>query len=452
MASSKPRKFTIKNRGLIALISISSLWGATIFYWLGTPDFTNSGSPQNPVWCVWTITLLIGIWQVRGLQTLDREIQAINLHANSLRDNAFNMSVNKDVLSEFLPLAETLTNMSDHLQQERANLYQREMLLDTVLQTSPSALILTDEQDRVILCNPAARQLLNSGKNFQGSLFANILDKNPEILAAIQRQESLVFFDSAASILYLSTSQFQLNHQRHRLYQLKPITREIHQEEIKSWKKLLRVISHELNNSLAPMSSLAYSGRMQAEQTGLQNIANIFASISERCQHLNRFLQEYLELARLPAPTRQLVKWPQLINELQDHYEFELIGHPPQEDWYLDQSQLAQLLLNCLKNSREAGASENGIHLSFTESTGALLIELQDDAGGMSEECLKHALVPFYTTKERGTGIGLTLCQDIVHAHGGKLELLNNAQGLVVSVWLPNSDEPAIERNSLWNL
>lgn len=437
MASSKPRKFTLKRRSLYALVFINVLWTAAIFYVQGAPDFTINNLQQNVLWYVWTLTLLLSIWQFNGLHALDREIQAINLHANSLRDNAFNLSANTDVLSEFLPLAETLVSMSDHLQQERASLYQREMLLDTVLQTSPSALVLTDEQDRVILCNPAARQLLNDGKNFQGSLLHSVLDKNPEILAAVKRQESLVFFDSAASILHLSTSQFQLNHRRHYLYQLKPITKEIHQEEIKSWKKLLRVISHELNNSLAPMSSLAYSGRMQAEQTGLQKIAAIFSSISERCQHLNQFLQEYLALAKLPAPARQMVNWSQLINELQDHYEFELVGDLPHNNWLLDQSQLGQLLLNCLKNSQEAGASPNGLHLSFTEKPDTLLIELQDDAGGMSEECLTHALVPFYTTKEKGSGIGLTLCQDIVQGHDGKLELLNHPPGLLIRIWLP---------------
>ena len=437
MALSKPRKFTLKQRWLFTLIVINSLWAAALFYLQGTPDFTANNLQQNVLWYVWTLTLLLSIWQFKGLLALDREIQAINLHATSLRDNAFNLSANKDVLAEFLPLAETLISMSDHLQRERANLYQREMLLDTVLQTSPSALVLADEQDRVILCNPAARQLLNNGKNFQGSLLHSLLDQNPEIRTAIERQESLVFFDSTASILHLSTSQFQLNHHRHYLYQLKPITREIHQEEIKSWKKLLRVISHELNNSLAPMSSLAYSGRLQAEQAGLQNIATIFSSISERCQHLNQFLQEYLALAKLPAPTRKRVNWSQLINELQDHYEFELIDDLPQHDWLLDQSQLAQLLLNCLKNSQEAGASPNGIHLSFTEQTDALLIELQDDGGGMSEECLAHALVPFYTTKEKGSGIGLTLCQDIVQGHDGKFELLNRPPGLLIRIWLP---------------
>jgi two-component system, NtrC family, nitrogen regulation sensor histidine kinase NtrY len=437
MASIRYKKMTLKQRWRSSLVTVFALWALVIWHLQGLP-FSKISVQDNLVWLTWLLTLVVlYVWQGRALSSLDKEIQAINLHAESLRDSAFNLSANSHLLSELAPLAEVLAAMSNQLQQERASLYQRELLLDTVLQTSPSALVLTDEQDRVLLANPAARSLLNQGRNFQGSLFFSILANRPELSAAITQRETLVFFDDSASIWHLSTSQFQLNQRRHSLYQFKPITKEIHQEEIKAWKKLLRVISHELNNSLAPMSSLAYSGRIQAESSQQHKLADMFVSIGERCQHLNKFLQDYLVLARLPAPQRQPVNWAQLVNELQDHYEFELLGSLPESEWLFDQCQLAQLLLNCLKNAREAGATEAGTQLALVETRDYLMMELQDDAGGMSEEVLSHALVPFYTTKEKGTGIGLTLCQDIAHGHGGRLELLNRGAGLLVRIILP---------------
>ncbi|GGY79973.1 hypothetical protein GCM10011613_26220 [Cellvibrio zantedeschiae] len=390
------------------------------------------------LWGGWLASVvLLCIWQYIAYRSLEREIKAINLHSDSLRDNAFNLSANTHLLNELLPTAKALSEMSDHLQRERASLYQRELLLDTVLQTSPSALVLTDEDGRVLLSNPAARILLNKGKRFEGSLFSVLLEQLPEVKAALAQQQSLVFFDESASIWHLSSSRFQLNQRSHFLYQFKPVTKEIHQEEIKAWKKLLRVIGHELNNSLAPMSSLAYSGRIQAEAKELESFADIFSTIGERCQHLNQFLQDYINFAKLPAPQRQPVNWAQLINELQDHYEFELLGALPKNIWPLDQTQLAQLLLNCLKNASEAGATAAGTQLSLIEKADCLLIELQDDAGGMSEEVITHALVPFYTTKEKGSGIGLTLCQDIVQGHGGRFELLNRDAGLLIRIFLP---------------
>lgn len=437
MALSKPESLGLKKRWRFSVMVVASIWALVIWRLQGFPQFA-AGIDPNLAWLTWLITLLaLIVWQGRALAALEREIQAINLHADSLRDNAFNLSANSALLSELAPLAEVLSSMSSQLQQERASLYQRELLLDTVLQTSPSALVLTDEQGRVLLSNPSARQLLNNGRNFQGSLFTTILDKHPALSLAIKQREGLVFLDEAASIWHLSASEFHLNQRRHYLYQFKPITREIHQEEIKAWKKLLRVISHELNNSLAPMSSLAYSGRLRAETQGQQKLADMFFSIGERCQHLNQFLQDYLALAKLPAPQRRPVNWVQLVNELQDHYEFELVGNVPQAEWLLDQSQLAQLLLNCLKNASEAGATEGGTQLSLRETAEHLVLELQDDAGGMSEEVLSHALVPFYTTKEKGSGVGLTLCQDIAQGHGGCIELLNRAPGLLVRIILP---------------
>lgn len=437
MALSKHKKMTLRKRWRFSLITALLLWALVNWHLQGLPVLS-AGLQPNLAWLTLLVTaVFLIVWQGRALGDMEREIQAINLHADSLRDNAFNLAANSDLVRELSPLAKVLVDMSNQLQQERASLYQRELLLDTVLQSSPSALVLTDEQDRVLLANPAARVLLNQGKNFQGSLFRSVLEGRPEVVAAIQHQDGLVFFEEPSSIWHLSSSQFHLNQRCHHLYQFKPITKEIHQEELKAWKKLLRVIGHELNNSLAPMSSLAYSGRVQAETLQQQKLADMFASIGERCQHLNQFLQDYLALARLPEPQRQLVNWAQFINGLQDHYDFELLGDLPQTQWLLDQTQLTQVLLNCLKNAQEAGASTTGTSLTFSERADHLIIELQDDAGGMSDQVITHALVPFYTTKEKGSGIGLTLCQDIVHGHGGRIELANREKGLLVRIILP---------------
>lgn len=437
MALSKHKKMTLRKRWRFSLITALLLWALVNWHLQGLPVLS-AGLQPNLAWLTLLVTaVFLIVWQGRALGDMEREIQAINLHADSLRDNAFNLAANSDLVRELSPLAKVLVDMSNQLQQERASLYQRELLLDTVLQSSPSALVLTDEQDRVLLANPAARVLLNQGKNFQGSLFRSVLEGRPEVVAAIQHQDGLVFFEEPSSIWHLSSSQFHLNQRCHYLYQFKPITKEIHQEELKAWKKLLRVIGHELNNSLAPMSSLAYSGRVQAETLQQQKLADMFASIGERCQHLNQFLQDYLALARLPEPQRQFVNWAQFINGLQDHYDFELLGDLPQTQWLLDQTQLTQVLLNCLKNAQEAGASTTGTSLAFSERADHLIIELQDDAGGMSDQVITHALVPFYTTKEKGSGIGLTLCQDIVHGHGGRIELANREKGLLVRIILP---------------
>jgi nitrogen fixation/metabolism regulation signal transduction histidine kinase len=394
---------------------------------------------------------VLALLLARILAAFHLELKAMYLYSGNLQEQAYQCSANKAVLSDLLPLATALDSMAAELRHQRAGLYQRELLLDTVLQSSPSAIILTDEQGRVLLSNPAARQLVSQGKRFEGLMLSQVLQHLPELAKALPQflhsaEPGLLHLGEPAAIWHLSASQFLLNQRQHQLYLLKPMTQEIQREELSAWKKLLRVIGHELNNSLAPLSSLAYSAQQLAPSAELQQILQ---TISDRCSHLNQFLQAYIQFAKLPPPKFAPVNWPGLINQLHDHYEFELIGDLPSELWLLDQSQLMQLLLNLLKNAHEAGATAEGITLSFTRQPQYLVMLLQDNGGGIHPTLLEHALLPFFTTKSHGSGIGLTLCRDIVEAHGGRLVLTNKAPGLAVQIQLPvRLSQPSTEKHN----
>ena len=389
--------------------------------------------------CLGTVALALLLQH--AIKPLQREIQALNLHAQNLQDGSFNTSANQLSVNELKPLADSLNQMSAQLRSERASLYQRELLLDTVLQSSPGALLLTDATDTVLMSNPAARQLLNNGKAFDGSKLAIVATDRPELQDALKsRQQGLIRLgDNEQNVWHLSVSQFQLNQKLHWLYLLKPLTREIQREELNAWKKLLRVIGHELNNTLAPLSSLAFSGKAMAEQQHLAELSRLFDTISERCLHLNQFVQAYIQFAKLPTPQPQPLNWPRLINQLQDQYDFELLGDLPAQQWQADPQQITQLLLNILKNAHESGSPPAHISLRLFEQNNALLIRIQDAGGGIADEALQHALVPFYTSKVHGSGIGLTLCRDIIEAHGGSIQLRNHAAGLEVSLTLPRT-------------
>ncbi|MBU2115498.1 MAG: ATP-binding protein [Gammaproteobacteria bacterium] len=381
--------------------------------------------------------ILMALLQHLCLRPLLQEITALNLHAQNLQDGSFNTGANQLKINALAPLAQSLNTMSAQLRSERATLYQRELLLDTVLQSSPTALLLTDNKDSLLMSNPAARQLLNAGRPLNGSKLGAVINQMPELATAINGQQQGLLHLSDSSIWHLAHSQFQLNQKLHHLYLLKPLTREIQREELTAWKKLLRVIGHELNNTLAPLSSLAYSGEQRAMQLQQAELAQLFSTLSERSLALNQFVQAYIQFAKLPRPSCSLVNWPRLINQLQDLYEFELVGELPQLPWQADSQQLQQLLLNLLKNAHESGSAANLITLKFSESPLQLLITLQDAGGGMSEEQLQHALVPFYTSKSGGSGIGLTLCRDIIEAHSGSISLRNQGPGLEVRLILP---------------
>ncbi|WP_241984102.1 sensor histidine kinase [Aliidiomarina sedimenti] len=371
------------------------------------------------------------------LQPLMTEIQALNLHAQNLQDGSFNTSANQLNIRELGSLAETLQSMSAQLRAERASLYQRELLLDTVLQSSPLALVLTDDKDTILMSNPAARQLLTAGSAMEGSKLTQAASKVAVLADAIANKQPGLLRLPEQSVWHLSVNQFKLNHSQHWLYLLKPLTREIQREELTAWKKLLRVIGHELNNSLAPLSSLAYSGQQRAQQLEQTELTSLFETISARATDINQFVQAYIHFAKLPPPTMSTVNWPRLVNQLQNLYEFELLGDLPQRPWQADPGQLHQVLLNLLKNAHESGSPPEHISLRISEQSSQLQITLQDAGGGMSDQQLQHALIPFYSTKVTGSGIGLTLCRDIIEAHGGSINLRNQKAGLEVTLALP---------------
>ncbi|RUO27133.1 ATP-binding protein [Aliidiomarina minuta] len=365
------------------------------------------------------------------------EIQALNLHAQNLQDGSFNTSANQLRIRELSSLAESLQRMSAQLRTERASLYQRELLLDTVLQSSPLALLLTDSNDTLIMSNPAARQLLAAEGPIDGGKLTATAKQVPVLADAINSKQQGLLRLPDQSVWHLSVNQFKLNDNEHWLYLLKPLTREIQREELTAWKKLLRVIGHELNNSLAPLSSLAYSGQQRAQQLQQAELASLFETISARTADINQFVQAYIHFAKLPPPQMKEVNWPRLINQLQNLYDFELLGDLPQRPWQADPAQLYQVLLNLLKNAHESGSKPEQICLQIAEHNQQLEITLQDGGEGMSEQQLQHALIPFYSTKKTGSGIGLTLCRDIIEAHGGSINLRNQPTGLEVKLMLP---------------
>ncbi|MBV2131072.1 PAS domain-containing protein [Rheinheimera sp. SM2107] len=409
---------------------------------------------QLSLWYILAImAAAVGLWLMFNwvLAPLRREILALNLHAQNLQDGSFNTSANQLQVDELAPLATSLTRMSAQLRAERASLYQRELLLDTILQSSPTAFILTSHADTVIMANPAACQLLNNGRKFNGSkLFSlnNLSTPLQQALAA--KQQGLIRLDNSnQSVWHLSVSQFQLNQQQHWLYLLKPLTREIQREELNAWKKLLRVIGHELNNTLAPLSSLAFSGKQIADQQQQSQLSQLFDTVSERCLHLNQFVQAYINFAKLPLPHLSNVNWPRLINQLQDQFEFELLGDLPKRTWLADSQQLAQLMLNVLKNAHESGSAASDISLRCVELANELQLQITDGGGGIAEALLNQVLVPFYSSKPSGSGIGLTLCRDIAEAHGGSISLRNTistasgaaVSGLEVTIRLPAANQ-----------
>ncbi|WP_341502450.1 ATP-binding protein [Gallaecimonas sp. GXIMD4217] len=379
---------------------------------------------------------------------LNARLGALQTGLLNLQDNDFSVSLPVQGQDELAALASTFNLAADKLRQERQHIYQRELMLDTVLQSSPLALLLVDQRERALYANPVARQLLAGGKAVNGLSLDELAELAPAaVLEAMAQQRDGLFSlhqDDDSEIWHLSQSRFTLNGARHRLYIFKQLTKELSRAEVATWKKVIRVISHELNNSLAPISSMAHSGKLVLEQQppDRELLASILDTVAERAAHLTQFLQGYARFAKLPQPNRSAQPWDAFLAQLQPLAPFRLEGELPAQPGWFDPTQLSQVLLNLHKNAVEAGSPAEAITLSVHQQGRWQRLQLKDRGPGMNEAVLTQALLPFYSTKSGGTGLGLALCREIIEAHDGRVRLQNrDGGGIEVSLWLPQQPQ-----------
>ncbi len=373
----------------------------------------------------------------------DRRLAALADAIRSYEENDYSIRVTTKIGDESHELAVLFNRLGDALRAGKNRVYQRELLLDTILQSAPMGVLLLAPDGRVNYANRAAWALFGGGTRLEGQQLRALSNALPARLrAAILSGEEGVFRlpaiddEHPEETVKLARRSVPLDDQTHSLLVIERITSDVLRQEILVWKKVIRLMTHELNNSLAPISSLLHSARTLASRSEpVESIDAVLERVRQRVQSLAEFLDGYARFARLPAPVIGTIDWDPFVDGLQKLMSFQLERPLPSTPGRFDSAQIEQVLLNLLKNATESGSPADQILLRVElEPGGSTLISVLDRGAGMDEETRRLAIQPFYTRKPGGSGLGLALCREILEAHGGKLLLEPRAGGGTAAV------------------
>src|SRR5436190_10266426 len=398
--------------------------------------------PEISAWAMAGLVVIpIALWTThRIVRRVSALMQGLDDGLRGFRDADFSMRLAAVEGDETLEIKSLYNEVADLLRAQRADVYQKELLLDTILQRTPVAVLLVNAADRVVYSNVAARELFTGGARVDGGHYSSLVAQLTEPMrdALAGGGDGIVVIPPSTKneqeeTFHISQRTFRLNTLEHRLILVERLTAELRRQEVEVWKKAIRVINHEINNTIAPISSLFHSARLAQQRDRREQLEEIYGSIDERLAFLRTFLESYAQFARLPEPRKQLTRWDEILADVRTLYDFRVEGDARAEV-FVDRAQMQQVLINLVKNAHESGSDPGAIKVSLQRN----IVRVSDAGRGMREDVLRQALVPFYSTKPGGTGVGLALSNEIIEAHGGRMRLeARLGGGTIVTCWLP---------------
>ena len=389
----------------------------------------------------WTIDLLLALlWLgiafnlksriVRPLQTLSNILAAIREGDYSIRGRR---ALSGDALGEVML---EVNDLGQTLREQRLGAMEATALLRTVMAEIDVAVFAFDGDQRLRLVNRTGEKLLAQPSARLLERTADELGLSACLDSAVgaEPQTMQMVFPGGVGRWDIRRSTFREGGQPHQLLVLTDLSRALREEERSAWQRLLRVLGHELNNSLAPIKSVAGSladlmGREPDPSDWREDMQHGLAVISSRADSLARFVESYSKLARLPPPRLEPLKIGALVSRvasLETRLPVNVVSGP---ELLVrgDNVQLEQLLINLVRNAVDASMETQGsVDVGWQQKNGQVEVWVRDEGPGLASTA--NLFVPFFTTKAQGSGIGLVLSRQIAEAHGGTLTLENRPQ------------------------
>ena len=389
--------------------------------------------------------LLILYAAVAGRQRADYQLQTLSNLVEALIDGDYTLRGRQQSNPAFQDLLNLINRLAETLNHHKLKAEESQLLLEKIIGQMDTMLIATDEQGQLTMLNHSAEDWLQTKLN-ETPIFLKQLGL--EKLRTGESSEVIQFQQENLSGEYiLFSDSFISGNQKYFLYLLTRAERLLKQKERQAWQGLLRVLSHELNNSLTPISTFSSTLRRKLERE--QNISDIdkfkqgLEVISERAESLSKFITSYSQLSHLPKPSYEDYPWREKIDKLSKLFpsvQFKLnFDRQLPEFIRVDPKQFEQVLINLFKNALEAmhEQPEKLIEVEAMASSRNFEISISDQGTGISNS--ENLFIPFYSTKKQGSGIGLALCQQIIINHDGNLTLQNRVDncGAIASLQIP---------------
>jgi nitrogen fixation/metabolism regulation signal transduction histidine kinase len=374
------------------------------------------------------------------IESLIRPLQTLSNVVSSLREGDYSFRARgagaQDALGE---LAAEVNALADLLQKQRVRSLEATALLARILEVMHAPLFAFDREDTLQLANNAGLKLLglpharSFGRSARELGLEELLRAPDQTIHSFKTEEKP---SEGRARWLLRKAPFRQEGVPHTLLLLADVSLPLKEEEQIAWKRLIRVLGHELSNSLAPIKSIAGSllervDSLQGTDGTLSDFRRGLGVVESRAESLHRFVQSYRQLAQLPPPRLRPVALGPLLERvvlLEQRLAVKLEAGPAAV-LKADPDQLEQMFINLLANAVDASLARDGqpVCAGWKVSGSSLLVTIEDRGLGIAN--IENLFVPFYTTKPSGSGVGLALAQQIARAHGGEIQLVNREDG-----------------------
>ena len=394
------------------------------------------------------VLILILIGQIAELlHYVNKTNRTLSNFLDAIKDKDFSDSQYIEIVDKsFSQLNQSFKNISRAIFDSKIEKEAQYHLLNLIIGKVDTGIMLLDKNQKINLINDAAKNALKLSRY---KTLADIKIENPDLYHFIKEEKKAAkkIIETSKRQLLVFVNPIKLTGDNYTLITFNDIKEEMELKEIQSWQKLLRTLSHEIMNSVTPISSLSETSLFQIQnKTGklknlsemnklsLEKVQKALVTIEKRSSNLYHFVDDFRKLAKIPIPQKNKILVNELVDSVEQLMKPELSRnniilkssiYPEDLEIYADINQIEQVLINIVLNAKDAvQTTENPkIQINSKKSGDNISIEIIDNGNGIPDEQMDKIFIPFYTTKKKGSGIGLSLSRQIMHLHGGSISI-----------------------------